>query len=161
MVRREMITPDFRLPPEDENGFTPGHPLQMRMVAAGAAIRVPKTLYLRWIRKGGVTDRWKELSYEEMLRGRQKDLAQTFVVIDQLVAEPENRQVLKFALALYALRKLVRMCRNEGRAMPRMTDLHPDAPNLELPKNIERFGPVTRRMGAALAKLTPEAKQVA
>lgn len=141
MTRRDKVGPDYRLPAEEENSFVPGHVLQMRMLAAGPALSLGQTLYLRWAREGGLTDWWRRLPYDTVLRGRQKQLALTFEVIDEKVSEPDDRKVVKFALALYAFRKLAARCRAEERPTPALADLHPDVPALEPSDNLKRFGP--------------------
>lgn len=163
MTRRESVGPDYRLPPEESNSFVAGHIIQMRMIAAGPAVRVAETLYLRWAREGGLTEWWRRLPYETVLRGRQDELALTFSVVDETVSAPDDKHALKFALTLYAFRKLATRCRAEDRPLPRLADLHPDAPDLDLiPKDIERFGPEIanhlRKSATKTAKIAPKQK---
>lgn len=141
MIRRDRVGPDYRLPPEEQQGFTSGHVLQTRMIAAGLAVHVPETLYLRWTRKGGMTHGWKDLSYESVLRSRRRDLDRLFAVVDENVSETDDKQVIKLAMTLDSYRRLAARCRIDGRAPPQVADLHPEAPALVLPNDVERFGP--------------------
>jgi glycosyltransferase involved in cell wall biosynthesis len=141
MVRREKVGPDYRLPPEEQYGFTTGHVLQTRMIAAGAAVHVPETLYLRWARRDGMTHGWKSLPYESVLRSRRGDLDRLFAIVDQYVSQADDREVIKLAMTLDSYRRLAARCRIDGYASPKVADLHPDAPALVAPKDVERFGP--------------------
>jgi glycosyltransferase involved in cell wall biosynthesis len=141
MIRREKVGPNYRLPPEEQYGFTTGHVLQTRTIAAGLAVRVPETLYLRWARKAGMTHGWKDLPYESVLRSRRGDLGRLFAVVDENVSETDDRQVIKLAMTLDSYKRLAARCRIDGRAPPQVADLHPEAPKLVLPNDVERFGP--------------------
>jgi hypothetical protein len=145
MVRLDRVGPDYRLPPEDPGGFTSGHVLQTRTIAAGCAIHVPQTLYLRWARKGGMTHGWRSLPYEVVLRSRRADLARLFEIVDEQVSESTDRQVIKLAMTLDAYRRLAARCQVDGRAPPQVADLHPEAPELVVPDDVERFGPEIAR----------------
>lgn len=141
MIRRDRVGPDYRLPPETENGFTSGSVLQTRMIAAGLAVSVPETLYLRWARKGGMTHGWKNLPYESVFLSRRNDLSRLFALVDEQVRETDDRQVIKLAMTIDVYRRLAARCRTDGRAPPHVADLHPEAPELVLPQDVERFGP--------------------
>ena len=140
MIRLDRVGADYRLPPEEKDSYTPGYTtLKMRLVSAGPAIPVPKPLYHRWIRTGGLVGGWKNLAFEKVLDGWKRELSIAFPIIDEKVADGEDRRLLKFALTLYALRRCVPYCRKEKVPLPRPQDLHPNALELDIPANLERF----------------------
>jgi hypothetical protein len=141
MIRRDRIGSDFRLPNEEGESLTPGQALLVRMVAAGPAIHVPETLYLRWQREGGLTDGWRRMPVERVIAGWRSDVSRVFSLIDELVSDPVDREVLKFAQTLYVLKNLGHRCRTEGRHPPRADELDAQAPDLtRTPAGIDRFG---------------------
>jgi hypothetical protein len=124
------------------------------MVAAGPALHLPKALYLRWIRRDGLVESWKRLSYETILKGRQNELAVLFPLVDEAVANPEDRQALRYAITLYAYRKLAKKCLREGRPLPHTADLHSEAPDLRSSSDLDRLDPdVAKWARTALTKL--------
>ncbi|MDB5506367.1 MAG: glycosyl transferase family 2 [Devosia sp.] len=140
MVRTERIGKDYRLPKEDRNSFTPGQTLLMRLVAAGPAQRVPETLYLRWRRSGGLTGGWAALPIETVLEGLRRDLQDVFATVDELIESSPDKEVIKLAAILNALRTIAGRCRTENVLLPEPRDLHPAAPELVLPLALDRFG---------------------
>jgi glycosyltransferase involved in cell wall biosynthesis len=140
LMRLDSVGADFRLPSDDHHGFTPGHYLQLQIIAAGTASYVPDTLYCRWIRKHGLTDTWKGLPYEVILQGRTADLDRVYAFIDRKVMDSEEREILKIAITLYNHRKMVAAARLHRKPQPNFRDLHPDVPELRLPAGLQRFG---------------------
>ena len=162
MVRRDKIGPDFRLPQEESDSLTPGQTLLMHMVAAGPAVRVPETLYLRWQREGGLTGGWRKMPYEKAIAGFKADVARVFSLIDELVPDPTDREILKIAQTLHVLHWLSGHCRKRGLRLPLPTEIHPDSPGIDIPEDIDRFGEeiatrlrsVRQEIGAAYSELT-------
>jgi hypothetical protein len=140
VIRQSMIGSDYRLPNDGETEMSPGLILLMHMMAAGPAVAVSETLYLRWKRQGGLTASWRQLPFEMIVQGWQKELARTFLLVEEKVDGSDDQNVVKFALILHALRQLSARCRVEGRPLLLGTDLHPNAPDLRVPDNVERFG---------------------
>jgi Glycosyl transferase family 2 len=139
MIRRERVGPDFRAPDESET-FIPGQTLLLRMMAAGNAVRVPATLYLRWQRKGGLTDGWRERPADVQVAAWRADLARVFALIDQKVPDPDHRNILKFAQTEFVLQSLVAPCRAARRPLPEPEELHPEARSFDVPAGVDQFG---------------------
>jgi len=140
MIRADKVGSDFRLPVDEKESVAPGQTLLVRMVAAGPAVRVPETLYLRWQREDGLTGGWRQLPHEQLVDGWKADVAKVFALIDQLVTDSRDRRDLKIAQILHALLKLSKSCRRYGRRLPEPTDIHPDSPAIDIPDDIDRFG---------------------
>jgi tetratricopeptide (TPR) repeat protein len=71
----------------------------MKLVAAGPALRVPETLYLRWDkREGGLTDGWLSLGVDEIIDGHRVNAEYALAVIDGMQLLHDERAVLLFAL---------------------------------------------------------------
>ena len=98
MIRQSMIGSDYRLPNDGETEMSPGLILLMHMMAAGPAVTVPETLYLRWKRQGGLTASWRQLPFEMIVQGWQKELARTFLLVEEKVGGSDDQNVVKFAL---------------------------------------------------------------
>lgn len=139
MIRHERVGAEFRAPDESET-FIPGQTLLLRMMAAGNAVRVPATLYLRWQRKGGLTAGWRERPISEQVEAWRADLARIFALIDEKVYDPQHRAILKFAQTEFVLQSLVAPCRAAGRPLPEPHELHPQARAFGVPAGIDQFG---------------------
>ena len=133
------VGPDFRAPDESET-FIPGQTLLLRMMAAGNAVRVPATLYLRWQRKGGLTDGWRERPADVQIAAWRADLARVFALIDQKVPDPDHRNILKFAQTEFVLQSLVAPCRAARRPLPEPHELHQEARAFGVPTGVDEFG---------------------
>lgn len=154
MIRRERVGPDFRAPDESET-FIPGQTLLLQMIAAGNAVRVPATLYLRWQRKGGLTAGWRERPVAAQIDAWRADLARVFALIDQKVRDPQHRGILKFAQTEFVLQSLVGSCRAARRPLPEPQELHPEARAFGVPAGVDQFGDeIAGAMGTLDANLT-------
>jgi glycosyltransferase involved in cell wall biosynthesis len=139
MMRRDRVGADFRAPDEADN-FIPGQTLLLRMMAAGNAVRVPATLYLRWQRKGGLTGGWRDKPIGTYIASWSRDLARVFALIDDKVAEPQHRAILKFAQTEFVLQSLAKLCQAANRPLPHPYELHPEASAFGVPAEIDQFG---------------------
>jgi glycosyltransferase involved in cell wall biosynthesis len=149
MIRRERVGADFRAPDEADS-FIPGQTLLLRIMAAGNAVGVPATLYLRWQRKGGLTAGWQNEPIEAYITAWRRDLARVFALIDEKVGDPEHRTILKFAQTEFVLQNLVRRCQAAKRPLPDPHELHPEACAFGVPPGIDQFG---EEIAGAMRKL--------
>ncbi len=147
MVRGDKLDENYRFPHEEQDSLTPGQTIHMRMVAAGPSIYVPETLYLRWNRKGGLIDKWGHLTPERAFEGWRDDAARVFALIDELVADPIERDIIKFAQTAFVLGALRRFY--QPSALPSPSAIHPDAPSqVDLNATRDRFGTeIAERLG--------------
>jgi hypothetical protein len=151
MVRGDKLDENYRFPHEEQDSLTPGQTIHMRMVAAGPSIYVPETLYLRWNRKGGLIDKWGHLTPERAFEGWRDDAARVFALIDELVADPIERDIIKFAQTAFVLGALRRFY--QPSALPSPSAIHPDAPSqVDLDATRDRFGTeIAQRLGVLQA----------
>jgi glycosyltransferase involved in cell wall biosynthesis len=149
MIRRERVGVDFRAP-DEASTFIPGQTLLMRIAAAGNAVGVPATLYMRWQRKGGLTAGWQSESIEDYIRAWSRDLARVFALIDEKVDDPEHRTILKFAQTEFVLQSMVKRCQAAKRPLPEPVTLHPEAFAYGVPPGIDQFG---EEIAGAMRKL--------
>lgn len=146
MIRTNRVGPEYRMPLEEQASLAPGQTLQMRMVAAGPSVYVPETLYLRWQRKGGLTDGWGQLSYQRALDGWKADVDRVFKLVDRLVPDRSEREIIKFAQITFVLRALTWFSERDGIPLPTPFEIHPEAP-----ARID-FGEAQMRFGAEISE---------
>jgi hypothetical protein len=115
MMRREAMHSDVRMPTASGRGVWANEPFVFRVVAAGPALHVPQTLYRRWDkREGGMTESWLGLDLDEIIEGHRVNTADALAVIDSLPVQPDERDVLMFALYVYMTARLRTAERNYG-----------------------------------------------
>lgn len=90
-------------------GVWANRPFQLEMVAAGPALHVPEALYRRWDkRKGGLTDAWLHLPFDELVAGLRFNAREGVRIIDALEAPGGQRAAALFALAVNSTLRLRR-----------------------------------------------------
>ena len=142
MVRTERVDAAYRLSERAVDSFLPGLTLLTRLMAAGPAARCPHRLYLRWQRKGGLTDGWSRLPLSQLVEGWAAEIGDAGAVFDGLPIDAADRSALKSSLVLYALSQLAEPHRAEGLALPAPDALHPEVSAAALAQDFSRFGPV-------------------
>jgi glycosyltransferase involved in cell wall biosynthesis len=142
LMRAESV-PHVRLREGATGGVWANEPFLMEMIAAGPALHVAETLYLRWdTRKRGLTDGWLDLEPEAILAGHKANLLRAGEIIASVARDDSQRQALLFALYLYIFPIVVSLERSAGRRLfvaPRQ--LHPAFENLAPPSSLALFGP--------------------
>lgn len=92
---------ELRLPEGALHGLWANEPFLLSLFACGPAVHIPETLYYRWNqREGGLTDGWRKLPKQDIVKGWQSVADQCIAVFEQVaVSELEMRQLV-FALYL-------------------------------------------------------------
>ena len=99
MLRRTLLDDGLRMPTGSNAGVWANEGFLINLMAAGAALRVPETLYRRWDKRdGGLTDSWLSLPVDEIIDGHRVNAEYVLAVIDGMRVSPEERAVLLFAL---------------------------------------------------------------
>ena len=143
---RSMIRTDrasrLRLPENTASGLWANEPFLMRLLAAGPAVAVRRTLYLRWDqRQGGLTDGWRGLSPAETFAGHRANTAAAIEILDGAVETEAERQALRAALYMSMFARFRSAERSAGRQLfagPR--DLHPAFADLRPEISAASFG---------------------
>jgi glycosyltransferase involved in cell wall biosynthesis len=122
-------------------------PFLMELMAAGPAVHVDETLYLRWDRRrGGVTDQWRKLAPETALAAHRANLEAGLHILDNASQDAAEREVLRYALALRLLKRLHRLEKCAGRPLfTTIAELHPEFAGLHPPASLGSFGPEIRK----------------
>ena len=120
MTRRDKVGEALRMPTDAPSGLWANEPYLTELIAAGPALHVPETLYLRWDeRKGGLTDSWKVLSYADQLAGYQRNAASVERTIRRNLSPGAKRDAVRYAFYLHYLLRVRRVELTMG--MPRLT----------------------------------------
>lgn len=142
LTRREPGGTDLRLPTCTRSGFWANEPYLMRLIAAGPAIRVPETLYLRWDqRQGGLTDGWKGLSIEEVFAGFSANITDALSIIDKAAASRWELEALTFCLYVNLMPRVRQAELDHGRQRRTADEeVHSRFSNMVAPDSLRDFG---------------------
>lgn len=133
---------DGRRVPTDDGGLWAGEPYLLQLLAAGPALRVAETAYLRWDqRAGGVTEGWKDLPREQIVSGLQANAHAILDAIGRAGASDSERRMLIF---IAYLRSMLRVRTVEKRlgVSPLLSaeELNAAFANLSLPDDLAEYG---------------------
>jgi hypothetical protein len=141
MLRAELTEGLVRVSTGPLAGAFAQHPFMMRMVAAGPALRVPEALYRRWAsRRGGLTDGWLSLPFEEILEGHRATAEDGVRIIDGLDPAPEERATLLFGLFVFMTGRLRRAeIRHDAPSLHPADRLAPELAGVSMPPAVGRL----------------------
>lgn len=142
MVRAEALR-GVRMVEGDNNGLWANELFLMKLLAAGPAIHLPQTLYLRWDkRKGGLTDGWLGIPAEQLLLGFRDNLNRTIDVALATARDETEKRTLLMACFGQELGKIIQLEESTGRTLfSAPEDLHPALVGLERPsEGFDRYG---------------------
>lgn len=144
MLRSELAA-DIRMPTAG-GGVWANQPFLMGLVAAGPAVHVPETLYLRWNKRGGgLTDAWRSLPFEEILAGYRENAEAGLAVIDGLRATAPERELLELGLRVHLMLRLrgAEIRYGENDVTPAEA-LHPRLAGADAPEALAALDPALR-----------------
>jgi glycosyltransferase involved in cell wall biosynthesis len=160
MIRRARIGADVRVPAGVGDAFL------ARLLARGPALAVRKPLYLRWLRREGLTGRWRP--FEDHLTGWRKAITVVFEVLAVTAFESDrHRELVRHVLLLFvwgqildrfesgalerpsgatgieppAWRSILGRFRRTGTRLPGLDELHPQVGGLEWPAGVSHLVP--------------------
>jgi hypothetical protein len=142
LTRTGMMGASFGLP-TDAGGFWANEPYLLNLLAAGPALHVPEVLYQRWDqRQGGLTDLWKQYTFEQVVSGYRGYLRATVSVLERAALTKAELEVLVFCLYVRTMAK-VRSAEKEHavRTPTRPEALNPLFADLRMPDSLASFGP--------------------
>jgi hypothetical protein len=141
MLRTDLAGEQVRVSTGPISGAFAQHPFMMRMVAAGPALRVPEMLYRRWAsRRGGLTDGWLSLPFEEIVEGHRTTAEDGVRIIDALDPSPEERESLLFGLFVFVTGRLRRAeIRHDAPSLYPADRLVPEFAGMSMPAAVDRL----------------------
>lgn len=138
---RMAISGHLRLPAGSGTAFEANLPYLMALVAAGPVLHVDEPLYRRWhLRGGGLTDAWRTLPLEDVLRGHRANAEAARRVIDDLEPSEAQRECLLFGLFIFMSQRLPRTdaLGAAGHAYA-LEHVLPDLGTMALPRAVRRL----------------------
>jgi hypothetical protein len=134
-----------RLPTGAAQGLWANEVYMLQLLACGAAIHVPETLYFHGNRrKGGLTDGWKSLPIEMLYAGRSYNLQASLQLFEDTAMSPQEREVLRYCLYVSAMTQVRSSEKQRGVRRPVLPEtLHPAFADLRMP---ERSGVLDREL---------------
>lgn len=143
---RSMIRSDggshLRLPSGTVHGLWANEPFLLDLFAAGAAAHVEETLYYRWDqREGGLTEGWRSLPTEDIVKGWRSVVDQCILVFRRVTTEAREMEQLIFALYLKMYWNISQFKDGDGRRVfQHAGDFHPVFANLDNIPDYSGFG---------------------
>ena len=124
---RSAAVADLRLPEDAPGGLWANEPFLARLIAAGPALAVAETLYLRWqLRPGGLTDGWRSMPPERAFEGCRRNLHTMAALVLERVEPGPLQQALLKALLLNQLPRLRQLEDEAGQPLFQTpSELHP------------------------------------
>ncbi|MGB5134025.1 MAG: glycosyltransferase family 2 protein [Prochlorococcaceae cyanobacterium] len=118
---------DLRLPTDAQGGFWANEPFLLKLMAAGAALALPNSLYLRWqLRPGGLTDGWRGMDPQQGFECLRRNIATEIRTIRAALQTRPERQTAIAALYLFHLPRLLGVEKQAGCPLFKQPqDLHP------------------------------------
>lgn len=102
LTRSSVLDAGLRMPTDAVDGLWASEPYLMGLLAAGPALRVPETLYLRWDkRSGGLTDGWQRLTLEQQVSGYRANISSLLSIIDSISGSDAERAALRFCMYVH------------------------------------------------------------
>lgn len=102
LTRSLVLHNGLRMPTDAVDGLWASEPFLMGLLAAGPALHVPETLYLRWDkRSGGLTDGWQRLTLEQQVSGFRANISTLLSLVDSVSGSDVERAALRFCLYVH------------------------------------------------------------
>ena len=161
MTRTQGHGTRLRMPTGAVAGLWANEPYLMSLIAAGPALHVPETLYLRWDqRRGGLTDGWKGLSLDQIVSGFGANVSAALEIADNAGITGSERDVLTFCLYVSIMPRVRAAAIEHGRPLDaRDAEVHPEFREMAVPAALPEFGADIERWAlvrhAQLADLAP------
>lgn len=142
LTRSSVLDAGLRLPTDAIDGLWANEPYLMRLLAAGPALHVPETLYLRWDKRaGGLTDGWRKLSLEQQYSGFRANASAFLVITDAVAASDAERQALRFCVYVHVMSQIRAMENQYSGAGSRTADaFHPAFTEVRTPGELAVLG---------------------
>lgn len=142
LTRSRVLKAGLRLPTDAVDGLWASEPYLMGLIAAGPALRVAETLYLRWDkRSGGLTDGWQRLSLEQQVAGYRANISSLLSIIDSVSETDAERQALRFCLYVHYVPRIRWLESQFGSVSPMPAgEAHPVFAVKPLPHELEALG---------------------
>lgn len=142
MTRTALGGATLRMPTGAVAGFWANEPYLMNLIAAGPAVHVPETLYLRWDqRHGGLTDGWKRLSLEQIVSGFSANVSAALEILERAGISGAERDVLVFCLYVNIMPRVRAAAVEHGEGLLlRDEDVHPCFADMMVPDALSSFG---------------------
>lgn len=143
LTRSSVLGTGLRLPTNAIDGLWANEPYLMRLVAAGPALRVPETLYLRWDkREGGLTDGWRGLPLEQLRSGYRANASTVLEIIDTAEISEAEKKAVRFCAYLRAMLQIRKLERTHAVVDPMPAgDVHSAFVDSQVPKELAILGP--------------------
>lgn len=104
LTRSSVLAAGVRLPTDAIDGLWANEPYLLRLLAAGPALHVPETLYLRWDKRvGGLTDGWRKLSLEQQYSGFRVNASAFLAITDAAAGSDAERRALRFCVYVHVM----------------------------------------------------------
>ncbi|MEJ0059842.1 MAG: glycosyltransferase family 2 protein [Terricaulis sp.] len=100
LTRRAAIDAGLSFPDIAGNGNWRVPPFALRLLAAGPALYVPRTLYRRWMRDGSLTRTWAPASAQALIDGQRQCAALCLAIIDGIDASEQEKDAVRFCLGV-------------------------------------------------------------
>lgn len=142
LTRSLVLHAGLRLPTDAVDGLWANEPYLLGLLAAGPALRVPETLYLRWDkRSGGLTDGWQQLTLAQQVSGFRANISSLLSLIDSVSGSDNERAALKFCLYVHYLPRIRWIESQYGTASPMPAgEIHPALGVKPLPVELTSLG---------------------
>jgi glycosyltransferase involved in cell wall biosynthesis len=143
LTRSALLDAGLRLPTDAVDGLWANEPYLMRLLAAGPAVAVGETLYLRWDKRtGGLTDGWNKLSLSEQYSGFRANIGSFLSIIDATPMSGAERQALRSGLVAHFLARIRALEADYGctKILP-AGEIHPAFADLSFPGELMVLGP--------------------
>ena len=142
MTRTALGGATLRMPAGAVAGLWANEPYLMNLLAAGPALHVAETLYLRWDqRHGGLTDSWKRLSLEQIVSGFNANVSAALEILDRAGISGAERDVLVFCLYVNIMPRICAAAVEHGEGLLlRDEDVHPCFADMIVPDALPSFG---------------------
>ena len=142
MTRTALGGSDLRMPTEAVGGLWANEPYLLNLLAAGPALHVPETLYLRWDqRHGGLTDGWKGLCLDEIVSGFGTNVSSALEIFARAGIAGQELEVLIFCLYVNFMPRVRAAASQQGQPDDvRDEDVHPAFREMVVPAALPAFG---------------------
>jgi hypothetical protein len=130
------------MPTDAVDGLWANEPYLMQLFAAGPAVRVPETLYLRWDKRaGGLTDGWRKLPLAQQYSGFRAVIESMAAVLDAAALSGAERRALQACLLAHFVPRIRSVEADHAGAPPLpVGEIHPLFADLRFPGELPALG---------------------
>jgi hypothetical protein len=150
LLSKRLLDGGLRVPSEDVAGLWAAAPFLFALFAAGPAVRVPETLYHRWVlRPGGLTHGWKSVPVEQVRGAFTRNADLYMRTIQRVIPDAHAQRRLEYCVYLHLMRILRHLELERGvETLIEPAALHPAFAGHETPPPLGGIDPQLSELAA-------------